>query len=55
MKHGTRHHTENHFKLQELVCGRQSTAVFEAGYLTVATISKERGEVALCQSRSAPQ
>ena len=54
-KHAARHHTENYFKLQELVCRRHSAALFKAGDLAVAAVPQEHRKLPLGQACSSPQ
>ena len=49
-KHAAGDDTENHLELEQLVGGRQSTAVFEAADLAVASVAEQKSQIPLAQA-----
>ena len=49
-KHAAGDNTENHLELKQLAGGRQSTAVFEAADLAVASIAEQKSQIPLAQT-----
>jgi hypothetical protein len=54
-KHTAGNDTENYFELEQLVGGRQSTTVFEAADLTVASVAEQMRQISLAQACPASQ
>ncbi len=54
-KHAAGDDTENHLKLEQLVSGRQSTAVFEAADLAVASVAEQKSQIPLAQAGPSSQ